>query len=110
LPDSLALHAARHFSKRIARDSTWKELLRKGIRGATEREILSILKGNGAKSELIRPTRLGVKDELELWLKLTRYTRNSTTAKSIAFALRTFKTVTGTSIVPTLSLAIRKLH
>jgi 2-polyprenyl-3-methyl-5-hydroxy-6-metoxy-1,4-benzoquinol methylase len=110
LPDSLTLHAARLFSKRIGREATWNQLLRKGIRGATEHEILSILKANDAKSELIRPTRLSVKDELDLWLKLSQYTRNSTTAKFIAFALRTFKTLTGISIVPTLSLAIRKLH
>ena len=44
LPDNLAYFIARRFSKRVENNESWVMLLRKGIRGGTEREIMKILR------------------------------------------------------------------
>jgi hypothetical protein len=47
LPSPLAFRAAKRFSKRVAPNTSWVELLRDGVRGGTEREILNDLKTAG---------------------------------------------------------------
>jgi SAM-dependent methyltransferase len=66
LPDRLTLACARRFSKQVSPDASWPGLLRKGIRGGTTREIMGILNRDGRKAELLKPSRFGVKDHIDL--------------------------------------------
>ncbi len=108
LPDRAALRYARRFSKRVRADATWSELLRHGIRGATEREIMTILNRDGREANLIRPQRLGVKDDIDLWYQQRSTVRSRPPKRAVRRALRAVKAVTGLTMTPSLSLAIRK--
>lgn len=109
LPDRLSLYCARRFSERVSPDASWPELLRKGIRGGTTREIITILDREG-RAELINPSRLGVKDHIDLWYQLSSTTRKPLTKRLMMYGFRAVKAVTGVVMIPTLSLAIRKVR
>lgn len=109
LPDWLALFCARHFSRRIRRDESWPELLRKGIRGGTVREIMGILNGQGRRAELLEPCRLGVHDRIGLWYQLSSSMRKPGIKKFMMWSFRAIKALTGVTPVPVLSLAVKKL-
>lgn len=104
VPDSLALKMARRFSKRIKPDETWEQLLRKGIRGTTEREILSHLQG----AEMLEPRNNGLKDRIDLYYLNTNSKRLKTVKSAAKFVIKAIKTVSGITLVPDLSLAFRK--
>lgn len=105
VPDSLALKMARKFSKRIRKDETWEELLRKGIRGATEKEILGLL---SPEAEMLEPKNDGLKDRIDLYYLNTNPERLRTVKSIAKFFIKTIKTVSGLTIVPDLSLVFRK--
>ncbi len=105
VPDRLALKMARKFSKRIKPDETWEELLRKGIRGATEREILSHLPG----AEMLEPRNNGLKDRIDLYYLNTNSNRLKTIKSTAKFFIKAIKRVSGITLVPDLSLAFRKI-
>ncbi len=108
LPDGLALFCARHFSRRIRRDESWPELLRKGIRGGTVREIMSILNAQGRRAELLEPSRLGVRDRIGLWYQLSSSVRKPLLKKWMMWSFRAIRVLTGITAVPMLSLAVKK--
>jgi 2-polyprenyl-3-methyl-5-hydroxy-6-metoxy-1,4-benzoquinol methylase len=108
LPDFLALYFARRFSKRVSPTATWSELLRKGVRGGTTEEIMSNLNRQGNNAELLNPSQLGVKDHIDLWYHLSSTTRKPLTKKIMMWLFRAIKAVTGVTMIPSLSLAIRK--
>lgn len=110
LPDRLALAYARRFSKRVQPDASWPDLLRRGIRGATTREIMEILNRDGRQAALLKPSRLGVKDDIDLWYRLSSSMRWSVTKRAMMWSFRIAKATTGTTVVPTLSLAIQKVR
>ena len=107
LPEGLALGAARRLSKRTQNEG-WEDLLRKGIRGGTESEILRILRNASAKPVLLEPRRLGIKDRIDLWYRMSSSTRLPALKRGAMVTMRAFKRFTGVTLVPTLSLAIRK--
>jgi 2-polyprenyl-3-methyl-5-hydroxy-6-metoxy-1,4-benzoquinol methylase len=111
LPDSLTLYCSRRFSERVNPDVSWPVLLRKGIRGGTKREIAAIINRETRKAEFLDPKHLGVTDQIALWYQLssTSTARKQLTKKLMMWGMRVIKAVTGTTMVPTLSLAIRKL-
>jgi SAM-dependent methyltransferase len=106
LPDSLALEFARRYGKRIAPTETWRSLLRRGIRGATVPEIMEILGGQRC-AELLAP-QAHVGDRIDLWYRsLSR--RYLALKYSVRIVLKLIKWSSGREIVPTLSLALRKV-
>lgn len=112
LPDGLAAHYARLCSHRIRRDATWRDMQRDGIRGATVREIVSLLPSGEGKPILLEPRRLGINGALDLWIRGYakggygwRGTLKKAIASSLSWAARRFD---GAAFVPYLSLAIRK--
>lgn len=107
LPDGLT-HRLATKSKRVDADVTWPELLRKGIRGGTVKEIMGIFANNDCPVSMVQPSRLGVKDHIGLWYKLSATSRRPLIKKVMMWGLRTIKLVTGIVMIPTLSLAIRK--
>jgi SAM-dependent methyltransferase len=108
-PDRLARWAALRLCGRLRGDESWEELLRKGIRGSTVSEILHILNGNGHRAELLNPCRNGVSDHIDLWYRLSSTTRLAAAKKAMMLGIRAVKTLTGVAMVPTLSLAFRKI-
>jgi len=81
LPDRLALCCARRFSERVGPDASWPELLRRGIRGGTPREIMTSLNREGRTAELIHPSRFGVRDRIDLWYRGLTAKRNPLAVK-----------------------------
>lgn len=102
------LHAARRFSKRVKPDTGWDELLRRGIRGSTTREVLSDLARADGRAELLEPGRLGLCDRIDLWHRLSSGHRHARLKAWIKRGLRAIRALTGVTAVPQLSLAIRK--
>jgi SAM-dependent methyltransferase len=108
LPDRLALEAARRFSKGVGRDESWDTLLRRGIRGSTEYEVLRRLRRcSGGKPILLEPNRNGIHDRIDLWLKVSMG-RLPLVKKAAWLGLKGLKLCSGLVFVPTLSLAIQK--
>jgi SAM-dependent methyltransferase len=108
VPDGLALHFARRFSKRVRFDETWESLLRRGIRGATVREIMRILKGTAWVPIFLEAEKLDVKDRIDLWYKISSPARLATLKRFMAFCMTGFRCITGVTLTPNLSLAISK--
>ncbi len=109
LPDSIALLICRRFSKRVAKNESWNDLLRRGIRGATMNEIGRILEGNDCTGELLLPTKKGMKDHIDLWFGLSSTTRQPAIKKVMKLMFKALHTMSGVVMVPYLSLAIRKI-
>ncbi len=108
LPRGLVLPLARRFSNRVEADVTWEVLLRRGIRGGTEREIMGILSRAGGKPVLLSPNRLGCKNRIDLWFARSSTARLRRVKKLMAFFLNAIRVTTGVTFTPNLALAIRK--
>lgn len=71
LPDRLALYVARNFSTQTPADLAkcdWPELLRRGIRGGTEGEVLGLIRRAGGTPVMLQPRGL---TRAQLWLAAT---------------------------------------
>ncbi|MFC1845595.1 class I SAM-dependent methyltransferase [Candidatus Dependentiae bacterium] len=108
LPNGVARWYARRFSKRNLHNDSWPVLLRKGIRGGSCKEILGILRKTEQQPLLLKPSQLGVKDRVDLWYRETNLTKQSASKKGIFWLAKSLKLLTGLSVVPNLSLAIKK--
>jgi 2-polyprenyl-3-methyl-5-hydroxy-6-metoxy-1,4-benzoquinol methylase len=109
LPDRLAHFAARRFSGRDLGAESWESLLRKGIRGATEREILASFGDapSDALPALLAPRRAGYRDRVDVWYAALG-PRHRTLKTACRELLRVVERVLGTTWVVNLSLAIGK--
>jgi 2-polyprenyl-3-methyl-5-hydroxy-6-metoxy-1,4-benzoquinol methylase len=105
LPDRLALKMTHRFSKRTTPDDSWEDLLRKGIRGATEREISSHLPG----AKMLEPDKNGLRDRIDLYYQNTNTERLKTVKTAAKFFIKGLRAATGITLVPDLSLAFRKM-
>lgn len=110
LPDSVAHWTARRFSSRVGSGESWEQLLRRGIRGGTIREILSVLNKTGRSADLLMPSRQGVQDHIDLWFQLSSTVRARFAKRLMKWGFRAVKASTGISLIPTLSLAFRKVR
>lgn len=110
LPDRLTLHCARRFSQRVNTDESWSQLLRRGIRGGTAREILGVLNRDGNTAELLTPTRLGVKDRIDLWYRSSTSAQNTLARQIVMWGYRAIEAAVGVTMTRDLSLAIRRAH
>jgi 2-polyprenyl-3-methyl-5-hydroxy-6-metoxy-1,4-benzoquinol methylase len=109
VPDWLALRLARRFSKRVKADASWESLLRAGIRGSTEGEVLGILRrARGGTPTALRPHRIGLRDRYDLWSAVTAPYIPFAARVCTTFTLRTIERLTGIGMVPTLSMAVQK--
>jgi len=109
LPDRLAHLVARRFSPRQLGQESWESLLRKGIRGATEREILASLgtPTHGSLPALLSPRRPRYRDRVDVWYAALgpRHRALKTACREL---LRVVERSLGTTWVVNLSLAIAK--
>ena len=111
LPDRVAYYCCQRFSGRVDNSLSWPELLREGIRGATVREIVSILGGG----EILTPSWDGAtRDQIDLWYQHVRDRANGSDgrislAKHVAMrCLKALKAVTGIALSPYLGIALRR--
>jgi len=107
LPDPLAHRFVRTCSRRQLADATWPDLLRKGVRGASVREIMRMIPGGKAQSELIKPRHLGARSAVDVWC--AGYAQSSAAKRALGKMLKLLQAVTHAAPVPYLSLAIRKV-
>jgi SAM-dependent methyltransferase len=109
LPDRLALLAARRFSRRTRDMSSWQALLRQGIRGATEREVLTSLAParEGAAPRLLPPRAPGYRDRVDVWYGALS-PRHRPLKRACRELLRVIERAFGTTLVTNLTLAIGK--
>ena len=108
LPDKLALYYAQHFSRRKLKNHNWEGLLRKGIRGGCVDEILRILIRCHAVPILLSPSRFGMKDRIDVWYIQSGKLRFLAIKRLLSLSFKLIKRLTGVTIVPSLSLAIKK--
>jgi hypothetical protein len=113
LPESLALRYARRFAgwkrHRVAPDADWETLLRGGIRGATEGQIVRRLAaiGNGMPLPL-RPRLWGYSDAIDLWYAQSMIRRPMWIKPVMRAMYKAIGRVTGSPFAPDVTLAIRK--
>lgn len=109
MPDVIASYYARRFSKRKLMEDDWPTLLRKGIRGGSVGEILTILAKHQYHPLLMTPNHLGLKDRIDMWYEESRSKPRYLAIKKLLFLFfRLIKVVTGRILLPTLSLALKK--
>jgi len=107
LPDKLAYHCARRFSKRNLKNADWPSLLRGGIRGTTPKEIMAILADCREGAVLMEPSCLGINNRLELWyVKLDRSKYPKLKEFYAVFARLLYSV--GILVLPHVSIAIQK--
>lgn len=73
-------------------------------------DILSYKGGDGRHAKILKPARLGVKDQIDLWYLSSRTKRTARTKRQLMWTLRAIKAATGLTMVPSLSLAIEKIR
>lgn len=115
LPDRMALAYARTFSRRVDSGESWQTLLRRGIRGASVREIRrNLLSRCGSDFEFLTPNRLGLRDRVDLWYAgyavsiSNKYGWARPIQEFLRWAFKAVYWITGAAIVPSLSLALCK--
>ena len=109
LPAHLAMAAARRLSNRIDKREPWEVLLRRGIRGATEREILGILRqGATHQPVLLEPSQRGLHDRIDLWYSGLNRERRRALKLMLNATIRGIKAISGLTLLPNLSLVIQK--
>jgi hypothetical protein len=109
VPSELAYALARRFSRRIPAGVTWEQLLRDGVRGCTEGELLRILRtAGGGEPVLLAPRHLGHHDQVDIWYSESMARQPHRVKPAMRFGFKLVGRVTGADFVPTLYLAIEK--
>lgn len=105
LPDSLAHWMARRFARmnpHVNSSPDWNLLLRAGIRGATEREIVKNLVAHGGRARILQPSVGEVWDRASYWLSNVNQNHYRTLKRTIAiffrYCDRFFKTIPSLNI------------
>jgi SAM-dependent methyltransferase len=110
MPDWLALRVARRFAglqrRGIARDARWDDLLRSGIRGGTDREIVRNLRA-GEEAEELQP--IAYRDHVDLWYARSMARRPLPIKPVMRAAFTAITKLTGSTFVPSVTLAVRKI-
>ena len=111
LPDKLACWFARNFSSKNLKNLSWNELLRKGIRGGSKKEIFRILLKITKRKNFkeLSPNNFGIKREVDLWYRSTSLFSPSTKIikKIIQVSVKIFPPLS-ILLLPTLVMAIKK--
>lgn len=112
LPPFAAMKLARRFSKispEKNRHLDWNGLLRHGIRGGTEREMLRDLCAAGdSTGEILQPARNGLRDRADYWLSSTGNGRLENLKKSISMLFRLSDRALNIIPSPNVDVVIRK--
>ena len=109
LPDKVTHFLTKKFSKRNIQDCSWNELLRKGIRGSTVSEINRILVDNGFDIEIITPFKNNLRSHIDLWYRISSNRRASKFKYTAYQFIKMFKLITGYTLIPSITLSIKRL-
>ncbi|MGF1475978.1 MAG: class I SAM-dependent methyltransferase [Geminicoccaceae bacterium] len=109
LPDGLAKLAATRLSKKVDKGQDWPGLLRDGIRGSSEGEILRIIRKSGGDAKKTYPDDPSLQDDLSLWRASTSLHGGQRTKKLLYRVCVVLRRLTGLSLQPSLTLALRKV-
>ena len=109
-PDKVVLAIVRRFSKRVNKDISWNELIRKGIRGGSEQEIMSIIRQQCKDNPvLLEPNILGMHDRIDIWYSISAQKRLRIIKICLKCIYSIIKVLSRNIVfVPYLSLAIKK--
>lgn len=111
LPDKIAYSVTKNFSKRTDPIEFWQTYLRRGIRGGTENEIIKILQQDSEhRPKLLEPSQKNLKDRIDLWYSQLNEQNYMAVKKGINYLMKTMRVVSGATLVPNLSLVIKKLN
>jgi SAM-dependent methyltransferase len=113
MPDWLALRYARRFAgwkrHRVARDAEWETLLRGGIRGATEGQIIRLLAATGNGTPLaLHPRLWGYSDAIDLWYEQSMIRRPMRIKPVMRAVYKAIHRLTGSPFAPDVTMAVRK--
>ena len=113
MPDWLALRYARRFAgwkrQRVARDAEWETLLRAGIRGATEGEIVRLLAAERSGTPVpLRPRLWGYSGAIDLWYAQSMLRRPMRIKPVMRVAYKAIARLTGSPFAPDVTMAVRK--
>jgi 2-polyprenyl-3-methyl-5-hydroxy-6-metoxy-1,4-benzoquinol methylase len=108
LPDRLAMALAKRARKDLKNDS-WDVLLRRGIRGGTVRGIMKSLRLDPtARPVLLKPNRLGFKDQADVWHACSTAAGRSLPKLMVWAVAKVICRTLGIYVMPQLELAIEK--
>jgi SAM-dependent methyltransferase len=111
MPDRMAHWFARKYARhdpKVTRTATWNDLLRGGIRGGTEREIIRNLCGRSASGIILQPAQQGLKDRAGYWLSCTDPHRVRLLKRALAGVFRITDRLWGTVPSMNIDVVIRK--
>lgn len=109
LPSAVALRVVTRMSQQVEAGVTWSQLLRRGLRGGTERQFMRILADAGHHDAAIeRPTKQGVKDQFDLWYRISRGNGPPGVKSHLRTVFRALHRILGISFTPYLAFAVRK--
>lgn len=103
LPRSMVLALVRMFGRSNIANASWEELLRRGIRGGSIREIRKLL----PDATVLRPARQGMEDLIDLWYASVPKWRSARGKRYVRAMAKAIKAV-GIECPPYLELALRK--
>ena len=109
LPDGLVHALVERFCGRIAGGTDWPTLLRMGIRGGTQGEVMKILRDTGDAPRNLVPAKNGLSGHLDLWDRSSQVRHGGAGHRIKVLALKTLRALTGLTVVPNISMGIRKL-
>jgi 2-polyprenyl-3-methyl-5-hydroxy-6-metoxy-1,4-benzoquinol methylase len=116
LPDKVAYAYACKYSKKVAKGTTWDQLLRNGIRGGYPSGIMRILKRveTDFPPMLLKPSRLGLRDRIDIWYRgyavciAEKYPKVRNVQRVLRIVAKVIYGLCGIVFLPTVSIAIRK--
>jgi hypothetical protein len=95
-------------SRRVTVEESWDQLLRRGIRGGSERPILDTLGKAGVPPRLLEPSQLGFRDRIDLWYCVSTRSRRHPGKLVLRLGLKALRAGSGVTLLPELSPAIHK--
>jgi 2-polyprenyl-3-methyl-5-hydroxy-6-metoxy-1,4-benzoquinol methylase len=108
-PAPLAHWAAIRFSRKRRADASWEELLRRGIRGGTAREVLRILERAGdGEPVLLQPSRLDARDPIDIWYAYSQRLAPMPIKARMRDVFKLISRLTRSTFAPGIDIAIEK--
>jgi hypothetical protein len=108
-PVPLAHWAANSFSRKLPGNESWEQLLRRGIRGGTAREVMRVLRHSGdGNATLLQPSRLDAEHPVDIWYAYSQRNAPMPIKAKMRDAFKLISRLTGSSFAPGIDLAIEK--
>jgi 2-polyprenyl-3-methyl-5-hydroxy-6-metoxy-1,4-benzoquinol methylase len=108
-PRPIVHWAANRYSRRLAGNESWEELLRAGIRGGTQREVMRVVRAtNDGRPVFLERTRLGVRDSVDHWYACSQEVRPMRIKRVMRAGFKVINRITGSAYAPGIDLAIEK--